>query len=322
MQFLYKLILGDDLTTLGYYAFAGCDNLTKVDFSSKPDSIAENAFLDCQTLTEINAHWRIGEIPGAPWGANNAIINYLPVAENVSLNINRFESTDIIAPTGYDSSAVAYIESIFTGDGYDISFVIESKSSTLYLYEYSASDFPSTWKEVNLNFYNAEKEIFYYSTYITNSSSPTFEEALNIILNSPSSYPIESYILQYSEHANDFNVNLFDGMLTATNIVETVGYTYTYSINLSDNLPLDDTKARLTYIPDGTYVEDTIGHSCDATFNVDCYDLYASNDEDILQGNEGELIDNEFLKFAYEKAYPLLDVNFNEPITGVFELSY
>jgi hypothetical protein len=30
----------------------------------------------CTNLTEINVPWLEGEIPDAPWGADNAVINY------------------------------------------------------------------------------------------------------------------------------------------------------------------------------------------------------------------------------------------------------
>ncbi len=57
-------------------AFADCTSLTEITFKGTPDSIAADAFSGCTNLATINVPWSQGKIINAPWGANNAIINY------------------------------------------------------------------------------------------------------------------------------------------------------------------------------------------------------------------------------------------------------
>lgn len=57
-------------------AFYGCNLLTTITFKGTPRNIAGNAFTDCTRLTTINVPWAEGAVANAPWGANNATINY------------------------------------------------------------------------------------------------------------------------------------------------------------------------------------------------------------------------------------------------------
>lgn len=152
-----SVVVPKEVKNVGNYAFAGCEDLTKVDFSSKPNSIADTAFLNCQNLAEINAPWRVGTVPGAPWGADNAIIHYLLQTQDVSISVNRLGYTDIMAPSS-SVAASARIEEKFNGDGYDSYFIIESSYPTIYLYtyEYNEASILTNWIEVNLKYYNAD----------------------------------------------------------------------------------------------------------------------------------------------------------------------
>ena len=57
-------------------AFYGCDALTTITFKGTPRVISSTAFTACINLTTINVPWAEGAVANAPWGANNATINY------------------------------------------------------------------------------------------------------------------------------------------------------------------------------------------------------------------------------------------------------
>lgn len=58
-------------------AFYNCAALDEVTFTSKPGgAIHSYAFDGCSSLATINVPWAEGEVANAPWGANNATINY------------------------------------------------------------------------------------------------------------------------------------------------------------------------------------------------------------------------------------------------------
>jgi hypothetical protein len=317
-----SVVIPKEVKNVGNYAFAGCEDLTKVDFSSKPNSIADTAFLNCQNLAKINAPWCMGGIPGAPWGAENAVINYLPTAKDISVTIARAGTTDIVAPFGHNSSANAYIEHRYVGDGlYTDIFNIEADSPVLYIYTEisNESGFYDNFVKVNLVPMGSTGKYFYSSEIIYSS---TFEQTRNHIFNRPDVYPIEYFIL-YNGDNSGYEANLLGGVLAATAEIETVGYTYTYNVSLLGNLPSEKVDVRLTYKPDGTYVEGLMSNTCSESFEVACYDMQAINDEDILSLSDSSLIKNNFLKFAYEKAYLSREgANFDSAIEGVFEITY
>ena len=68
--------LPKNITNIDAYAFNQCENLTTITFKGTPTSIDSNAFSGCTNLTTINVPWSEGAVANAPWGANNATINY------------------------------------------------------------------------------------------------------------------------------------------------------------------------------------------------------------------------------------------------------
>ena len=54
----------------------GATRVTTVNFRGKPRTIDRTAFYGASGLTTINVPWAEGEVANAPWGANNATINY------------------------------------------------------------------------------------------------------------------------------------------------------------------------------------------------------------------------------------------------------
>ena len=68
--------LPNGITSIGNYAFYGCTGLVSLTFKGTPESIGNGAFADCNNLTTINVPWAEGAVANAPWGAENATINY------------------------------------------------------------------------------------------------------------------------------------------------------------------------------------------------------------------------------------------------------
>jgi hypothetical protein len=56
--------------------FNGCINLETVTFESSSMATFGDVFNNCPNLTTINVPWAEGAFPSAPWGAQNATINY------------------------------------------------------------------------------------------------------------------------------------------------------------------------------------------------------------------------------------------------------
>ena len=68
--------LPSGITSIGDYAFAGCSSLVSLTFEGTPENIGASAFAGCNNLTTINVPWAEGAVANAPWGAENATINY------------------------------------------------------------------------------------------------------------------------------------------------------------------------------------------------------------------------------------------------------
>ena len=57
-------------------AFQNNRKLTKLTFLGTPEIIRNNVFAGCENLVEINVPWAEATVANAPWGAENAQINY------------------------------------------------------------------------------------------------------------------------------------------------------------------------------------------------------------------------------------------------------
>ena len=68
--------LPDSLTKIDSSAFQNCTGLTTLTFKRIASSINSSAFSGCTNLTTINVPWAEGAVKNAPWGAENATINY------------------------------------------------------------------------------------------------------------------------------------------------------------------------------------------------------------------------------------------------------
>lgn len=68
--------LPSGITSIGSLAFIYCTKLTSIRFLGTPTSIDDSAFLACTNLTSIKVPWSEGAVKNAPWGADNATIEY------------------------------------------------------------------------------------------------------------------------------------------------------------------------------------------------------------------------------------------------------
>ena len=68
--------LPSGITSIGYIAFVECTSLVSLTFEGTPERIDSTTFIGCNNLTTINVPWAEGAVANAPWGAENATINY------------------------------------------------------------------------------------------------------------------------------------------------------------------------------------------------------------------------------------------------------
>lgn len=64
------------VTSIYNETFGMCTGLTELTFEGTPALIHQTAFSGCTNLTVINVPWSEGAVANAPWGAENATINY------------------------------------------------------------------------------------------------------------------------------------------------------------------------------------------------------------------------------------------------------
>lgn len=74
---LNKIDILDTVTSIDTSAFNSCTSLTSITIPSSVTSIDTSAFRSCNALASINIKKPQDSITGAPWGATNAIINWL-----------------------------------------------------------------------------------------------------------------------------------------------------------------------------------------------------------------------------------------------------
>ena len=57
-------VIGDCVTSIGWYAFSGCSNLSSIEISSGVTTIGNSAFFDCSSLTSVNIPDSVTSIGG------------------------------------------------------------------------------------------------------------------------------------------------------------------------------------------------------------------------------------------------------------------
>ncbi|MBP5362845.1 MAG: leucine-rich repeat domain-containing protein [Ruminococcus sp.] len=74
---LNNIEIPNSVTSIGDSAFYNCSSLNNVNISNSVTSIGTYAFYGTNSLRNINIYQETDAISGAPWGANNAQINWL-----------------------------------------------------------------------------------------------------------------------------------------------------------------------------------------------------------------------------------------------------
>ncbi len=72
---LENIFLNEGLEQIYEYAFGNCPNLASLRLPSTIKLIHANAFAN-SSLEDIYVPWSEGDVPNAPWGADDAIIHY------------------------------------------------------------------------------------------------------------------------------------------------------------------------------------------------------------------------------------------------------
>ncbi len=72
-QNLSSIEIPSSVMSIGTYAFNSCHSLSSIEIPSSVTSISNNAFDDCTNLRRIIIHKNHDSIPGALWGAPNGI---------------------------------------------------------------------------------------------------------------------------------------------------------------------------------------------------------------------------------------------------------
>ena len=73
-----NVVFNKDLQSIGNSAFCRT-HIKSVRFQNSLDAlptVSNNAFIQCNKLTDIYCPWAEGEVANAPWGATNATIHY------------------------------------------------------------------------------------------------------------------------------------------------------------------------------------------------------------------------------------------------------
>ena len=73
---LINVTIPDSITTIADNTFYNCESLASITIPKNVKSIKSSAFAGCTNLTDINICLPKDSIPGAPWGATNATINW------------------------------------------------------------------------------------------------------------------------------------------------------------------------------------------------------------------------------------------------------
>lgn len=91
---LTNLIIPENTTKIGTYAFINCLGLTKVVVPNAIETIEENAFTNCSNIENIHVHKSKYTVSGYPWGATNATVTW--DAAYITWNITNAEDCVMI----------------------------------------------------------------------------------------------------------------------------------------------------------------------------------------------------------------------------------
>lgn len=314
----------EDTTSIGNYAYAGCENLTSITLPEQIKSIGEKAFLDCINLRTIDCAWKRDTIPGAPWGATNAEIKYKLNTANLTatIKLKSFNSEGVGAQSYYLYDEVP-------SSNFEI-IVAESKyydRSVFFFYILLPDTYSETYFYItNNNSWNPmsprklDVQTFHYAGVSRKGWKPTYNEAMIYGSHDKSWDEIinafdltVSEILSYGDFYGTYNEeysNVESHYRIGTDYelyYDQYEHTGNYEISLS-NIPSIVSSARLidkhtdNYLDISIKGEETLVEQFTITYNTP--DSFASEADlfyYMLEKNYASTITNSALKFVYNK---------------------
>ena len=294
---------------VGPYAFAGCADLGKVTFKSKPNSISENAFIECPKLLDITVPWnRAEDLSGAPWGAEFATINYVKYTKPLTFSITRNSCNEnTVMGLAFDYVTFAPSVTITRTDYSDgwATFTVTGLSG-----KYVANERSQNWS-VDSSKSNPADSVF--TEYVENNvpnGTIRLEGGVPTINDLISKYTALKKISLWAELTTSSNNTLtfYGGGFVTGDVHNTIvkSYTYNYTISLDGELPSKEVPSSVTYLDTDETINSTIGCELAESFTAitpEYMDGYGPLEEDhyVLELQSINL-DNEILTFAYEKA--------------------
>ena len=298
---------------VGPYAFAGCTDLGKVTFKSKPKSISENAFIECPKLLDITVPWnRAEDLSGAPWGAEFATINYVKYTKPLTFSITR-NSCNENTVTGLAFDYVTFAPSVTItrtdySDGW-ATFTVTGLSG-----KYVANERSQNWS-VDSSKSNPADSVF--TEYVENNvpnGTIRLEGGVPTINDLISKYTALKKISLWAELTTSSNNTLtfYGGGFVSGDVRNTIvkSYTYNYTISLDGELPSKEVISTVTYLDTNETINSNIGSELAESFTVvtpEYTDGYGplENGVTILLNNFPEL-NNSVIAFAVNNLQDLI----------------
>ena len=102
-----EYILGDDVTSIGSYAFYGCSGLTSVTIPNNVTSIGESAFYDCSKLTTINIPNSVTSIGSSTFSGCSGLTSITIGNSVTSIGDSAFDGCSGLTKVTLNSNAIA-----------------------------------------------------------------------------------------------------------------------------------------------------------------------------------------------------------------------
>ncbi len=122
MKGIKKVVMGDDVETIGDSAFSGCSGLVSVSFSTNVTSIGNSAFRNCSLLNSISLPEGITTIGSSAFTDCDSLKSLIIPRSVISIGTNAFNGTSIYY-------VVSEIEEPFKINANDNIFPYDSKEA-------------------------------------------------------------------------------------------------------------------------------------------------------------------------------------------------
>lgn len=229
------VVIGDEVDTIGHYAFRGCTNLTEVTIGKIVNNIGENAFYGCSSLTTI--HWGEGltNISNYAFYDCNALSEVTIPDTVTTIQRSAFYSCDALTQvklgrgvTTVDQNAFTAcpkltkltlsdaLKTVYSDDNTYIGSFIESPITTIYV--------PATVTSIPENLYN-------YGTIANFVCESTKENAGTTNISGDGYFDDNGVLYQYNADSNEQTLVKYPSSMT----VPADGYTVLDGTNYIGN---------------------------------------------------------------------------------------